>query len=123
MTFLVVVQVQYVCVRVRVRACASPGSLDVRLIARGVVGLVSSNEVPSCIGVPHQLHVQQPVIVQVLVFSLSVELALTASAKQAIKHVTSASVPHRHRRLFIEGTCPNGSVYLDQVCTRMRACV
>ena len=51
----------------------SPDLIAVRLIALGVVGVVSPIDVPSCIGVPKQLRVQQPAIVPV--FSLYVESA------------------------------------------------
>ena len=51
----------------------SPDLIAVRLIALGVVCVVSPGEVSSCFGVPKQLRVQQPAIVPV--FSLCVESA------------------------------------------------
>ena len=51
----------------------SPDLIAVRLIALGVVGVVSPSDVSSCIGVPQQLRRQQPAIVPVS--SLCVESA------------------------------------------------
>ena len=59
-------------------------------------------------------------------FQFMCGICCTTFAERAISHVISASVPRHRRRLFIEDTWPNGSVYQDQgpgVCVWVRSCV
>ena len=103
----------------------SPDCLAVRLIAPGVVGVVSPSKVSSCIGAPKQLHVQQPAIVPVS--SLCVESAAllslngrshTSSVLLSLVIIAASSLRTRDRMAVFTRT-------RDQVfvCACVRACV